>query len=179
MSTPFLQFVCKLTNSHRIAPCVACVHAWLSELLHFPRVPAALPHPEDLDWTQPLRAASSSAKAAATAAVAAGRAGPGRAPGVSRPAAVSLVLGLLDDLLRVGMYDVARHLAKALLHQAVHLGGDHLRALAGVLSQVGRFPNISGQGLPHSGCIWAGRPCCRSWADPHPHNPYVKRTPHY
>ncbi|EFJ48111.1 hypothetical protein VOLCADRAFT_91352 [Volvox carteri f. nagariensis] len=103
--------------------------------------PAHAPaHPEDLDWTQPLRAAASSAKAAATAVVAARRPGGGGSGGVgttgSSPGA-ALVLGLMEDLQRAAQYDVVRHLVKPLLVHAVYLGGDQLRTLAGIMAQVG------------------------------------------
>ncbi|KAG2453326.1 hypothetical protein HYH02_001550 [Chlamydomonas schloesseri] len=112
--------------------------------------PANAPaHPQDLDWTQPLRAASSSARAAATAAVAARPLAAAYMPAAAAPAGsasstaplspetVGLVLGLLDDLLRGGQHDVARHLARPLLGGAVALGGEQLRRLTAILAQVG------------------------------------------
>ncbi|KAG2438819.1 hypothetical protein HXX76_005360 [Chlamydomonas incerta] len=109
-------------------------------------------HPQDLDWTQPLRAASSSARAAATAAVAArplaaaytptsaAAAAPAAAASSTAPLSpetVGLVLGLMDDLIRGGQHDVARHLARPLLGGAVGLGGEQLRRLTAIMAQVG------------------------------------------
>ncbi|KAG2499410.1 hypothetical protein HYH03_002984 [Edaphochlamys debaryana] len=114
--------------------------------------PAIAPaHPEDLDWTQPLRAATSSARAAATASIAsrplgpslatpsgAGTAGPGSgSAGPLAPETVGLVLGLCEDLSRAGLLDVARSLARQLLPHAVALGGEAMRALAVVMAQAG------------------------------------------
>ncbi|GLI58425.1 hypothetical protein VaNZ11_000129 [Volvox africanus] len=114
--------------------------------------PANAPaHPEDLDWTEPLRTASSSARAAATAVVASrapGRDGPSVAGGGPTADTVQLVLGLMEDLQRAGSHDVVRHLVKPLLVNAVFLGGDQLRTLGSIMAQVGM--NVDLPSLLHS-----------------------------
>ncbi|GFR42994.1 hypothetical protein Agub_g3993 [Astrephomene gubernaculifera] len=122
-------------------------------------MPASAPaHPEDLDWTQPLREASSSAKAAAAATVAAR--GPGHTAAITvaapcgggggAPTAVTiqLVLGLLEDLIGAAMYDVARHLAKALVVHAVNMPGEQLLRVAAVMAQAGMKTDLPA--LAHS-----------------------------
>jgi hypothetical protein len=127
-----------------------------------PPPPAAPAHAEDLDWTQPLRAAAASARAAATAAVAAApppHAAPAPPAGPPLlPSTVSLVLGLCSDLMRAGLPDAARALARPLLPAVTALrpgvlglaqppsalaargagggGGGAMLALAAVMAQV-------------------------------------------
>lgn len=138
---------------------------------------AAPAHPQDLDWTQPLRAASSSARAAATAAVASRPLAAAYTPTSSSAAAaptassttaplspetVGLVLGLLDDLIRGGQHDVARHLARPLLGGAVALGGEQLRRLTAIMAQVrgvcvcggGKARACGGRGAAVCGLRW-------------------------
>jgi hypothetical protein len=68
-----------------------------------------------------------------------GREFPGAAVGAPSPAAVQLVLGLMEDLQRAALYDVVRHLVKTLLPHAVYLNGDQLRTLGGIMAQACRI----------------------------------------
>ena len=118
----------------------------LMPLLAFAAIGQA--YPGDLDWTQPLRGATtqphaasdSPATATTTTAANSGTApfcGAGCGTSPQQQQAVELGLQLLSELHSTGLHDVARHAARLLLRHAGKLSAVQLSRLAAFMSEVG------------------------------------------
>lgn len=106
-------------------------------------------HPDDLDWSQPLRGAATSTAVMAAAAAAA----PSEPPAAPAPGGVELGLSLLESLVPTGQLDVCRHLINMLQKASASLTAHEATRLTAAMAETGmrqELPALS-SALPAQG----------------------------